>query len=140
MINPLTYGDIDPVQVSSHPNVPKNPALVFNNPNSVHSIGEVWALFLWELTHLMWEEEGSAAFENSLHLVTQALHWTPPEPNFVSGRDGLLLADLYVFEGRYTCKIWRAAAKRGIGWDAQSHFQLYSPRVVESFEVPVSCQ
>lgn len=137
-ISPLTYLDINSQGYAAY-NIPRNRVFGVGPANLVHNVGEVWAVFLWELTNLIWQQEGSEAYENVLRLVTQAFYWTPPEPNFVNGRDALLQADAEIFEGRYRCLIWLAAAKRGIGLEAESEFHLTDPQVIESFLAPPEC-
>src|SRR5262249_52157517 len=48
--NPLTFKDIDPEQISPHPEAPLNPITHFDpsNASEVHRQGEVWCVTLWE--------------------------------------------------------------------------------------------
>jgi extracellular elastinolytic metalloproteinase len=39
-------------------------------------------------------------------------------PGFVDGRDGILKADTLLYDGKYSCIIWDAFRKRGLGYYA----------------------
>jgi hypothetical protein len=139
-INPLTYADIDPTQFHVPQNVPKSSLFSDVLPDAVHRVGEVWGLFLWELTHNLVQVLGDEGFERVLKLVTHAVGHTPLNPSFVQGRDAILLANgLLLEEGVDACLIWKAAAKRGLGVGATSYGGLHSPRVTESFILPHFC-
>ena len=63
----------------------------------------------------------------------------PCNPSFVDARDALLTADLVGFGGAHECRIWRASAKRGLGFGADAVPDAITGRVSESFALPASC-
>ncbi|MCO6496546.1 MAG: M36 family metallopeptidase [Chitinophagaceae bacterium] len=110
--NPWTYDMLEPAHASSP-----------------HVVGELWATTLWHMTWNMIEQEGiintnlfdataEGANSDALKLVTLGLKLQPCSPGFLDGRDALLKADEILFDGKYSCAIWDAFAKRGMGVDA----------------------
>lgn len=94
-------------------------------PTAPHDRGEFWCAALWEMTWALIQQNGinpnlfnpagiggnSAAFK----LVTEAMKLQPCSPGFIDGRDAILKADTLFFGGQYSCAIWTAFAKRGMG-------------------------
>lgn len=94
-------------------------------PSQVHSRGEYWCMALWEMTWEMIQQTGinpnlfnaagvggnSAAFK----LVTEGMKLQPCGPGFIDARNAILKADTLFFGAQYSCAIWRAFAKRGMG-------------------------
>ncbi|MBI5858871.1 MAG: M36 family metallopeptidase [Sphingobacteriales bacterium] len=94
-------------------------------PSTPHDRGEFWCVALWEITWAMIQQNGinpnlfnpagiggnSAAFK----LVTEAMKLQPCSPGFIDGRNAILKADTLFFGGQYSCAIWTAFAKRGMG-------------------------
>lgn len=129
-INPYTYDRIKATQ-------------------GAHSLGEVWAIMLWEL---YWELVGAYGFNPNfsddwstggnllaLRLVIDGLKLQPDLPGFVDGRDAILLADQNLTGGANQCMIWRAFARRGLGLSADQGLSddRYDGR--ESFDAPTEC-
>lgn len=97
-------------------------------PTQVHNRGEYWCMALWEMTWEMIQQTGinpnlfdptgaggnSAAFK----LVTEGMKLQPCGPGFIDARDAILKADTLFFGGLYSCSIWKAFAKRGMGRNA----------------------
>ena len=50
-----------------------------------------------------------------MKLVTQALKLQQCNPGFIDGRDAILKADELLYNGKYSCAIWKAFAGRGMG-------------------------
>ena len=110
-------------------NIAVNP-LVYKNilPSEPHDLGEYWCMALWEMTWEMIKEDGinpnlfnsSATGGNSaaLKLVVQGLKFQPCSPGFIDARDAILKADTLLYGAHYSCAIWRAFAKRGMGRNA----------------------
>ncbi|MEO7982717.1 MAG: M36 family metallopeptidase [Bacteroidota bacterium] len=109
-IDPLTYANL--------------PAMAIP-----HGVGEVWCLMLWEMT---WEiiKQDNAINPNlfapgptasmignsaALKLVSEGMRLQPCNPGFVDARNAILRADTLLFNKKYSCSIWRAFAKRGLG-------------------------
>jgi extracellular elastinolytic metalloproteinase len=94
-------------------------------PTQVHNRGEYWCMALWEMTWAMIQQNGinpnlfnpagiggnSASFK----LVTEAMKLQPCSPGFIDARDAILKADTLFFGAQYSCAIWTAFAKRGMG-------------------------
>lgn len=108
-VNPFTYANITTVAVP-------------------HGIGSVWCTMLWDMTWDMIQLDGinpnifnaSGVGGNiaALKLVTEGMRLQPCSPGFVDGRDAILKADTLFFAARYSCIIWNAFARRGVGVNA----------------------
>lgn len=111
------------------------PRTYANLPGSAipHGVGEIWCMMLWEMT---WEiiKQDNAINPNlfnpgptasmignssALKLVTEGMRLQPCNPGFVDARNAILRADTLLFNAKYSCSIWKAFAKRGLGRLAQ---------------------
>lgn len=115
----------------------------------VHAKGEVWAATLYEMYWNLVDKHGfsdnlfdsKASKEDglpagnviALQLVVDSMKLQPCRPSFVDARDAILQADQVNYDGRNTCEIWKAFAKRGLGGKASSGGN-------EDFSVPEECQ
>lgn len=92
----------------------------------VHALGAVWNSMLWDLYWDLVDEHG---FDNDLlygeggnniavRLVTEGMKFTACNPGFVDGRDGILEADNFLYNGENNCLIWKTFARRGLGESA----------------------
>jgi len=134
--NPLTFKDIDPTQADPHYGIPISP-LGGGSADEVHNQGEVWCSVL----HEMWAElvkKWGWGYGNylALRLATDGMKLTPPEPTFLQARDAILKADEVLTGGENYAELWRAFAKRGMGYRAQCPPSYTTVGVVESFDVP----
>lgn len=131
VVNGFTYSDIGDDNIS----VP-------------HGVGFIWATMLWELTWIFIDEYG---FDPDLHhgtggnnmmleLVTEALKITSCGPGFKDGRDAILQADINLNGGANTCLIWKAFAKRGMGFSASQGSPFNVRDGSEAFDIPESCE
>ena len=94
----------------------------------VHTVGEIWCNMLWELTWEIVKKDGinktffdaSKPGGNSVAqaLVIQGMKLQKCSPGFVDGRTGILKADTLLYGGKYSGAIWRAFARRGLGYSA----------------------
>ncbi len=137
--NPFTFKDIDVNQISPHNGVPISPLYGFSasEADEVHHQGEVWCATLWELhANLVTKYGWATGNELSLQLITDGLKLTPPLPNFLQARDAILSADLIDNGGANQLEIWKAFAKRGMGFRATSPDGSTTVGVVESYELP----
>lgn len=97
-------------------------------PAQVHNRGEYWCTVLWEMTWEMIQQTGinpnlfnaSGVGGNSaaIKLVTEGMKLQPCGPGFIDARDAILKADTLFFGAQYSCAIWKAFAKRGMGRNA----------------------
>jgi hypothetical protein len=97
-------------------------------PSQVHNRGEYWCMALWEMT---WEiiqvaginpnlfnPSGGGGNAAALKLVIEGMRLQPCNPGFIDARNAILKADTLFFGAQYSCAIWKAFAKRGMGRNA----------------------
>ncbi|KAI8051335.1 Fungalysin metallopeptidase-domain-containing protein [Syncephalis plumigaleata] len=120
-----------------------------NNPKwtKSHEMGEVWASMLYEMywnlvNKLGFQEDKFTPNVNkgntlALQLVVDGLKLQPCNPTFVMGRDAILEAEQQLTKGEHSCDIWRAFAKRGLGYGASAN--NFAERV-ESTALPTECK
>lgn len=128
-INPWTYG-----------------MMAGSTGGAVHTIGEMWCTFLWDMTWEMIAVDGinpnlfnpSATGGNSaaLKLVMEGMRLQPCSPGFVDSRNAILKADSIFYNGRYKCAIWKAFSRRGMGLLASQGSSSSYTDQVESFVNP----
>lgn len=109
----------------------------------VHDIGEIWCTVLWDMTWAIIQKDGinpdiynaagtggnSVAFK----LVTEGMKLQKCSPGFLDARDGILKADTLLYSGAYSCIIWEAFAKRGMGVNAKQGSSNSTSDQVEDF-------
>ena len=131
-INPLTY---DSVATFSH--------------GEQHNIGEVWCATLWDMTWNIIKQAGSingnlynatgnGGNSDAIKLVLEAQRLQPCGPGFVDGRDAILKADTLLFNGKYSCAIWKAFAARGVGVNATQGSPLQYTDQKTDYNIPSS--
>lgn len=134
--DPLTFKDIDPAQANPHAGVPRNPG-VSGSANQVHRQGEVWCSALWDARARLIDKLGfDTGNERILQLVTDGMNLTPPNPNFLQARDGILQADLINYDGAHQEDLWAAFARRGMGYGAQCPPSSSTAGIIENFDIP----
>ncbi len=119
-----------------------------NTAGQVHYMGELWATMLWDLTWDLIDEYGFepnpmlATGGNNIaqRLVTDGFKLQHCNPGFVDGRDGILLADKMNNNGANQCLIWKAFARRGLGFSASQGSSDSYTDGVEAFDLPPFCQ
>ncbi|KAJ3215132.1 Fungalysin/Thermolysin Extracellular metalloproteinase 5 [Clydaea vesicula] len=108
----------------------------------VHDIGEIWATMLFEV---MWNMIDKNGFTENLisdaksgkgntdfyQILLNGLKLQPCSPTFLTARDSIILADKNL-GSKYSCEIWAAFAKRGLGFGATKDYK-------NNFDVPPSC-
>ncbi|CAE6456393.1 unnamed protein product [Rhizoctonia solani] len=92
------------------------------------AIAELWAVIWHEITVSLINERGftsdlfdpTLTFGNTiaLHLMIDGLIAQPCNPTFISARDAIIQADATRYNGTNTCTLWKAFAKRGLGYGA----------------------
>lgn len=132
-VNPSTYATVADVANVSRP----------------HGIGYVWNTMLYEMYWNLVDRHGfnpniydtwSTGGNNlAIQLVIDGMKFQPCRPGFVDGRNGILQADLALTGGANQCEIWRAFAKRGLGFSADQGSPLNRADGIEAFDLPVSC-
>jgi hypothetical protein len=76
----------------------------------------------------------------ALQLVMDGMKLQPCSPGFVDGRNGILQGDTLLTGGANQCEIWRAFAKRGLGFSASQGSSNNRTDGVAAFDLPASCQ
>ncbi len=115
-----------------------------------HGLGSVWATMLWEM---YWQLVDAYGFDPeirdtnagnfiALRLVVEGMRLQPCKPGFVDGRDAILLADTLLYNAAHSCLIWKAFAKRGLGYGASQGDpdEIGDEGERESFLPPPVCQ
>jgi subtilisin-like proprotein convertase family protein len=131
-------------------NMAVNPMTYANLPTVVHphGTGTIWCTMLWEMT---WEIIQEASINPNLFnvtpitggnnvalkLVVEGMRLQPCSPGFQDGRDAILRADTLLFGGQYSCAIWRAFAKRGLGFSASQGLSSSRTDGIVAFDTPV---
>jgi len=109
-------------------------------------LGFVWATILWEVTWDLIDDhgldpdlynaDGGAGNQLALHLVTHGLKLQPCSPGFVDARDAILAADEALYAGAHLELLWRAFARRGLGYSASQGSSGTNNDNVEAFDLP----
>ena len=135
--NPLTFKDIDPAQASAHSGIPRSP-IIGGAANEVHNSGAVWCATLMEARANLIAKYGWATGNQlMLQITTDGMKLTAPQPNFLQARDAILLADQVDNSGANQIELWRAFAKRGLGFSAMSPVSTTTVGLVEAYDLPV---
>lgn len=71
-----------------------------------------------------------------LQITTDGMKLSPPNPNFLQARDGVLQAERARTGGVHQSDLWEAFAKRGMGFSATSPSSSTTEGVEEAFDVP----
>ncbi len=121
--------------------------LINGSPTIPHGVGSVWAGMLWEMSWALIDAYGfdpdlyNGAGGNNLamQLVIDGLKLQPCDAGFVEARDAILQADLNYSRGVNQCLIWKAFAKRGLGFSADQGDPDDIMDGTEAFDVPAMC-
>ena len=116
------------------------------NISRPHGIGSVWATMLWDMTWGLIDEHGfdpdiyngTGGNNIAMALVIEGIKLQPCGPGFVDGRDAILMADSMLYNGANHEIIWKAFARRGLGYSADqgSSYNRYDGQ--EAFDLPPS--
>ncbi len=135
-VSPLTFKDIDPTKQDLHPGIPIQPQFGGGSASEVHNQGEVWCMALLECRANLIAKLGfNPGNQLILQLVTDGMKYSPPNPNFLQARDGILQAELALTGGAHRKELWAGFAKRGMGYYATSPASSTTSGVVENFDV-----
>lgn len=127
-VTPLTYADVA-------------------TNTAVHAIGEIWCDVLWDMTWNVIQQEGTLTGNlyngagtggnvAALQLVMQGMKLQPCSPGFLDARDAILAADSLLYNGKYQCSIWRAFARRGMGYSAVQGSSNSATDQAAAFDMP----
>ncbi len=135
--NPLTFRDISPAQAAAHAGVPISPVFGGGAADEVHNMGEVWCVALWDMRANLIRKHGwTNGNQLALQLVTDGMILSPANPNFLQGRDAIILADELNNGGANRVELWTAFAKRGMGASARSPDSSTTAGLQEGFDLP----
>lgn len=129
-VNPHTYSD-----------------MAFNG--QVHYIGSIWCATLWDMTWAIIQQEnlitgnlynsaGAGGNVIALNLVMMGMKLQPCSPGFLDSRDAILAADDLLYNGRHKCVIWKAFARRGMGYSAKQGASTSTADQTAAFDVPMA--
>jgi hypothetical protein len=142
---------IRPTPYSTDMSVNPSTYLTINNPaiSAPHGVGYVWNTILWEM---YWNLVDRYGFNSDIYdpwytggnnmahqLVTDGMKFQPCRPGFVDGRDAILAAERALTLGFHKCEVWRAFAKRGLGFGADQGSNADRFDGTESFALPAEC-
>ena len=106
-VNPWTYG------------------MMAGSGGQVHKIGEIWCSVLWDMTWEMialdginrnfFDPNGIGGNSAAMKLVVEGMRLQPCSPGYIDARNAILKADTLFFGAKYSCAIWKAFARRGMG-------------------------
>ena len=124
-INPTTYNSI-------------------KTNSEVHYVGFVWCTVLYDI---FWDLVDKYGFSNDIYngklgnniamqLVMDGLKLQPCSPGFVDARDAILLADSLNNNYKNKDLLWKAFARRGLGFKASQGASSSTFDGTESFEIP----
>lgn len=110
----------------------------------VHYTGEIWCTMLWDM---YWEFVDKYGFDEDLYngkggnnmavqLVFDAMKLQPCGPGFTDARDAILMADENRNGGANAGLIWKAFARRGLGYNAAQGSPNNCADGEENFEMP----
>ncbi|CAE6486130.1 unnamed protein product [Rhizoctonia solani] len=96
--------------------------------SDILAIAELWAVVWHEISVSLIKERGftSNLFDPTLtsgntialHLMIDGLISQPCNPTFINARDAIIQADANRYSGANKCLLWKAFAKRGLGYGA----------------------
>jgi hypothetical protein len=117
--------------------------LATNTDGEAHNVGEIWCTVLWDMTweliqidginNNLYAPDNTGGNSVALKLVIEGMKLQPCSPGFIDGRDAILKADSLLFNGKYSCAIWHAFARRGMGVKASQGSPFSYTDQVEDF-------
>jgi Fungalysin metallopeptidase (M36)/PA domain/Secretion system C-terminal sorting domain/Fungalysin/Thermolysin Propeptide Motif len=130
-ISPLTYANMGVAPIGTQ----------------VHNIGEIWCSALWEMTWEIIKQTGTITSDLyqsteeggnivALRLVMEGMKLQPCRPGYIDARNAILAADQALYNGKYSCSIWKAFAKRGMGFSASQGSNLSAIDQTAAFNYP----
>ncbi len=129
-INPHTYGNVAKFSVAGQ--------------TPVHFTGEIWCSMLWDLYWDFIKEygfnedlyRGTGGNNEMIQLVFDAMKLQACGPGFTDARDAILAADEARNGGKNAAMIWKAFARRGLGYSAAQGDPNNCSDGEEAFDMP----
>ena len=103
-----------------------------NEQVSVHGVGSIWCVMLWDLAWNYIDKygydsniyNGTGGNNKLMRLVMDGMKLTPANPSLIECRDAIIQADQNTTGGENYCLIWQTFARRGMGVNATSGTKL----------------
>lgn len=114
------------------------------NNQGVHYVGTVWCSMLNDIFWDMVDKygfnadiyNGTGGNNKTLRLVMEGLKLQPCNPGFVDARDAIILADSLLYGGTNKDLLWKAFARRGLGFSANQGLSSSVTDGIGAFDVP----
>ena len=114
------------------------------NNSEVHYIGTVWCTMLWDMYWNMVDKygfdpdiyNGTGGNNKAIQLVIDGLKLQPCSPGFVDAHNAILKADSINNGGANKDVIWRAFARRGLGYSAVQGTSSSTTDGTAAFDLP----
>ena len=156
---PITGPGIRPAPYSINFSVNSLTFKSIKNPENTvpHGVGSIWCNMMYEMLQEMvdiygWNDNvyngaspvannvptGAGGNNVAMRLIIEGIKLQPNSPTFVQMRDAILDADTLLYNGQHSCVIWKAFAKRGLGFSAQSGSNAVNDEV-EAYNIPLTC-
>lgn len=125
-VNPLTYNSVRSVSIP-------------------HGVGTVWCSMLYDIYWDMVDKYGfnediydptTGGNNMTLQLVMDGLKLQPCNPGFVDLRNAVIAADSLRYGGANRDLLWRAFARRGLGFSARQGLHTSVTDGTEAFDLP----
>lgn len=141
---PTTGTGIRPTRYSTNMSINPSTYNSIKTQAIPHGVGYVWATMLWEMSWELIDEygfdpdlyHGTGGNNIAMQLVMDGMKLQPCGPGFVTGRNAILQADINNNDGVNQCRIWKAFAKRGLGYSASQGSPNSTTDGVEAFDMP----
>jgi len=101
---------------------------VLTHPEVIYYTGELWCSTLWDMTWDLIKAEGinktflkpavAGGNTTAMKLVMEGLKLQKCSPGCLDGRNAILKADTVLFGASHSAIIWKAFARRGMGYSA----------------------
>jgi hypothetical protein len=125
-VNPMTYNTIKTAAIP-------------------HGVGSVWCTMLYDAYWNMVDKYGfnpnfyepaSGGNNMMLQLVVDGLKLQPCSPGFVDARDAIIKADSIRNGGANRTLLWKAFARRGLGWSAKQGSSSSRSDGTQAYDMP----
>ncbi len=112
-----------------------------------HGVGFLWCTMLWDMYWPLVNQygfdpdliNGTGGNNLAMQLVLEGMKIQPCSPGMVDGRDAILAADVAINGTANRCDIWRAFARRGLGFSASQGSSGLIADGSEAFDLPCDC-
>lgn len=148
MAQPVTGAGIRNIPYSTDLTV--NPRTYANLPSlsPPHGTGTVWASAMWDATWAMVQRYGASddlltgfGGENRmLHIAIGAIAEQSCPVGFVAARDEVLWRNVALYDGDGQCALWKAFARRGLGFSANQGSPASIDDGTAAFDLPPECE